>query len=64
MEDSYSLHLPHNDFIGHLRLEWSCNGADYLDETGALAAFDPNAHDNGPTALLLRKDLLERYLQG
>ena len=39
-----------------------CSGADYLDETGALAAFDPNAHHDGPTALLLRKDLLDKYL--
>ena len=27
-----------------------------------MAAFDPNVHEKGPTALLLRKDILEKYL--
>ena len=62
IDDSFSLYLPHQEFIEHSRLQWSCNGAVYLDETGALAAFDPNAHGNAPTGLLLRKDLLEKYL--
>ena len=63
VEDSYSLCLPNQDFIGHLGLQWSCNGVDYLDEAGNLAASDPTAHEKGPTALLLRKDLLEKYLE-
>ena len=62
VEDSYSLCLPNQDFIAHLGLKWSCNGADFLDEAGNLAASDPTAHEKGPTALLLRKDLLEKYL--
>ena len=61
VEDSYTLNLPHQEFINHLRLKWSCNGADYLDATGELAVFDPAAHENGPTALLLGKEFVERY---
>ena len=62
VEDSFILSLPHQEFINYLGLRWSCDGADYVDATGELAAFDPTAHENGPTALLMRKDLLERYL--
>ena len=63
IEDSYSLHFPHQDFIAHLGLKWSGEGSDYLDEKWDLAAFDPTAHDNGPTAFLLREDLLKKYLE-
>ena len=62
IEESYTLRLPHQDFINHLGLRWSGEGADYLDEAGNLATFDPTAHENGPTALLLREDLLRQYL--
>ena len=61
VEDSYTLSLPHQGFVNHLGLQWSCNGADYLDKNGELAVLDPTAQENGPTALLLRKDLVERY---
>ena len=63
VEDGYNLSLPNQDFIGFLALEWSGNGADYLDEAGNLAATDPTAREIGPSALLLRKDLLEKYLR-
>ena len=61
VEGSYTLNLPHQEFINHVGLQWSCNGADYLDAVGELAVFDPAAHENGPTALLLGKDFVERY---
>ena len=62
IEEGYTLRLPHQDFIDHIGLRWSGESADYLDETGYLATFDPTAHENGPTALLLREDLLRQYL--
>ena len=33
-----------------------------MDRESNLAAFDPTAHEDGPTALLARDDLLRRYL--
>ena len=63
IEEGYSLHLPHQDFIGRLGLRWSGNGADFLDKNGELAAFDPTVHGDGPSALLLRKALLNEYLK-
>ena len=63
IEEGYSLRLPHQDFIGHLGLCWSGNGADYLDENGGLAAFDPTVHGDGPGVLLLREESLREYLK-
>ena len=62
VEEGYSLGLPHQDFINHLGLRWSGNGADFLDESGELAAFDPTVHGDGPAALLLREEPLREYL--
>ena len=63
VEEGYSLRLPHRDYIDHLGLRWSGNGVDFLDEKGELAAFDPTAHGDGPSALLLREELLKEYLK-
>lgn len=63
IEEGYSMRFPHQDFIGHLGLRWSGNGVDYVDENGELAALDPTAHGEGPSALLLREELLKEYLK-
>lgn len=62
IDDNYTLRLPASDLVNARGLRWSANGADYLDATGQLAAFDPTAHADGPTALLIRKDLLRQFL--
>ena len=36
---------------------------DFLEENGGLAAFDPTAHGDGPSALLLRGEFLKEYLK-
>ena len=46
-----------------LGLRWLSTGADYLDANGDLFAHDPTAHESRPTALLLRKEFLERCLR-
>ena len=58
--DGYMLQLPHHSLAKSLGLKWSGRAADYLDEDGNLAAFDPTAHEDGPTALLVREDLATR----
>ena len=63
VDEGYTLQLPHHQFSGHLGLKWSGWGADYLDEHGRLAACDPTAHEDGPSALLVREDLLRQYLK-
>ena len=62
IDDSREVHLPNQSIIDGCRLHWTGVGADYADENGAIAAFDPTVHENGPNALLLRTDLLELYL--
>ena len=62
VDDGYSLRLPIPDIIEQLGLKWTGRTADYTDPKGRLAAFDPTAHEEGPSALLLREDLLRQYL--
>jgi len=62
VDESYTLQLPTSEVVAGLELRWSGNGVDYLNAMGQLAAFDPTAHADGPTALLLREDLLRKYL--
>lgn len=62
IDETYTLHLPTSELVTGLGLRWSGNGADYLDGAGQLAAFDPTAHAEGPSALLIRDDLLREFL--
>ncbi len=62
VDESYALRLPASELVTGLGLRWSGNGADYLDAAGRLSAFDPTAHADGPSALLLREDLLREFL--
>ncbi len=62
IDSSREVYLPSQSIIDGCHLYWTGIGADYADEYGAIAAFDPAVHENGPNALLLRTDLLERYL--
>ena len=60
--EGFTLQLPHHGLLKSLELRWSGRAADYLDEDGNLAALDPTAHEDGPSALLVREDLLREYL--
>ena len=63
IKDHIGLRLPHHDFIRFFGLHPSFHGADFVDPTGTLVAFDPTAHEAGPNALLLDKEFLETYLR-
>ena len=62
VDDSFALQLPCQQLLAGLGLNWSGTGADFVDEDGTLAAFDPTVHEEGPSSLLIREDLLKRYL--
>jgi hypothetical protein len=62
VDETYTLRLPTSELVTGLGLQWSGNGADYLDIAGQLAAFDPTAHAEGPSAGLIRDDLLREFL--
>ena len=61
--DGYNLYRPSPHLINTMNLSWTGNGADFVDSQGALAAFDPSAHDpTSSTALLVREDSLRQFL--
>ncbi len=62
IDDSYQLKIPHHDFIASMGLKWSGRDADYEDSGGDVVAFDPSACKGGPSALLIRDDVLRDYL--
>ncbi len=62
MDASLSLSLPSFDLVNGLGVRWSGHGADYVDASNQVAAYDPTAHSEGPDALLIREDLLHEYL--
>ena len=55
--------LPHFDFLKRLKLRWAGRNADFVDECSELAVFDPTAHEDGPSAVLARDDLVRCYLR-
>lgn len=63
VDESLSLRLPESDLITGLGIRWSGHGADFLDSEGRVAAQDPTAYANGPSALLLREDVLRKFLE-
>ena len=62
IDDSYRLKMPHYHFIASMGLKWSGRCADYQDCKGDVVAFDPAARKGGPSALLIREDVLKDYL--
>ena len=62
LDDSYELRLPIGELVTGLGLHWTGNGADFLDQANQLAAQDPTVHAKGPDALLIRENILRRFL--
>ena len=62
IDETFRLRLPASYVMNGLGLRWAGNDADFLDTEGMLAAFDPTAHSDGPSALLIREDLLKEFL--
>jgi hypothetical protein len=62
VDQNYKLRLPTSELIAGIGLRWIGIGADFVDAGGRLAAFDPTVHADGPSALLLREDLLREFL--
>ena len=63
IDEGYRLQLPHQQFIEAMELRWSGSGADFEDSSGEIVAMDPSAHGGGPSALLIREDVLREYLE-
>lgn len=61
-DTSGTFYLPDHRFVLGCRLHWTGHAADYSDSCRELAAYDPSAHEDGPSALLIRADIFEKYL--
>ncbi len=59
IDEGFALRLPSRELVTKLDLCWSGKGADFMDGDGHLATQDPTAHAAGPSALLLRSDLIQ-----
>lgn len=62
IDRGFSLNLPVCDLVTGLGLRWTGRNADWVDARAKLAVFDPTADTNGPDALLIRKDLIDEFL--
>jgi hypothetical protein len=62
VDEGYSLRLPVSELITGLRIRWNASGADFVDLAGRVAVQDPTVKAEGPSALLLREDLLQEFL--
>ena len=62
VEEPFALRLPARGFVDCLGLKWTGRGADFVDIKANLVAFDPAAHVEGPTSILIREDAFGHYL--
>ena len=62
IDEGYRLNLPHYHFIDSMGLKWSGRGVAFQDCSGDVVALDPAACKGGPSALLIREDVLKDYL--
>ena len=62
IDRSFAINLPHPDIVHSLSLQWDAENSWFVDSYGQRAAFDPTVREEGPSSLLIRKDLLKNYL--
>lgn len=62
VDESLTLRLPVSELVTGLGIRWSGRGADFIDAEDRIAVQDPTFHADGPSALLLREDLLSEFL--
>jgi hypothetical protein len=62
VDGSFSISLPAPDLVSGLALRWSGVEGQFIDATGQIVVFDPSVSEEGPGALLVRKENLERFL--
>ena len=53
---------PNSGIVDSLRLSWTGTGANYVDGTGELVAFDPSICGEQQSALMVREEYLRQYL--
>ena len=60
--DAKQVCLPGRAIAEGCHMTWNGVGGDFVDRNSEVVAFDPSVHELGPGALLIRSDILEKYL--
>ena len=63
LDESYIVRLPDAEMLKQLGADWSGQPGEFLDDSGIKAVFDPTTSENGPNSVLIREDLLRKYLE-
>ena len=63
IDEGFSVYCPNEELISLLELNWNGRDAEFIDQEGNLSVFDPTVRLNGPSSLLVRKDLIEKLNQ-
>lgn len=63
IDSGFTLRMPAREIIDGLQLRWSGRRAEYVDRRGRVVAYDPTIDSPGPSALLMRVDVLEAFLR-
>lgn len=63
LTNSQSMLRPNSALVSAMGLQWTGEGADFVDSEGNLVAFDPSTYDDCSSALLIRGDCLSQYLE-
>lgn len=61
--EGLTFYKPSTQLKEGLDLKFSHNEGELVTQDGQLACFDPSVNNNGPSCLLVRKDLLLKYLE-
>jgi hypothetical protein len=61
--ENVSRWLPSFDLVAALGLRWTGVDEVYVDSEGVIAAFNPTTDSDRSSALLIREDLLKRFLE-
>lgn len=62
VDEGFTLRLPAIELVTGLGIQWNGRDACFIDSAGNIVSQDPTTQADGPSALLLRIDLLEQYL--
>lgn len=63
IEETVSCAVPSKFLVDGMKLFWNGLEGHYVTADGMLAAFDPSVRERGPSALLVKKETLLRFLQ-
>jgi len=60
--DAIRLLLPAKQLFEGIGLRWGGNESQFLDLDGTIATFDPSAFEAGPSALLIKQAVFQKFL--